>query len=166
MTDQATWSSSADTNIVNNGMRFYINIKDYNMVSADLNQADLDKQEITMQFFIEKEDGEVQDGSVTNSRLHDITREIQNIKEYGGTSEGINVSDDRMFHTKKSNTFEFTVTEENLEKYLKDSQNNGYKNSCRIYAKISSTVYLYNKPNTRTVWTSVDLKQRQLFDLD
>lgn len=166
MTDQATWSSPADTNIVNNGMRFYINIKDYNMVSADLNQADLDKQEITMQFFIEKEDGEVQDGSVTNSRLHDITREIQNIKEYGGTSEGINVSDDRMFHTKKSNTFEFTVTEENLEKYLKDSQNNGYKNSCRIYAKISSTVYLYNKPNTRTVWTSVDLKQRQLFDLD
>lgn len=166
MTDQATWRSPADTNIVNNGMRFYINIKDYNMVSADLNQADLDKQEITMQFFIEKEDGEVQDGSVTNSRLHDITREIQNIKEYGGTSEGINVSDDRMFHTKKSNTFEFTVTEENLEKYLKDSQNNGYKNSCRIYAKISSTVYLYNKPNTRTVWTSVDLKQRQLFDLD
>jgi len=166
MTDRATWSSPADTNIVNNGMRFYINIKDYNMVSADLNQADLDKQEITMQFFIEKEDGEVQDGSVTNSRLHDITREIQNIKEYGGTSEGINVSDDRMFHTKKSNTFEFTVTEENLEKYLKDSQNNGYKNSCRIYAKISSTVYLYNKPNTRTVWTSVDLKQRQLFDLD
>lgn len=133
MTDRATWSSPADTNIVNNGMRFYINIKDYNMVSADLNQADLDKQEITMQFFIEKEDGEVQDGSVTNSRLHDITREIQNIKEYGGTSEGINVSDDRMFHTKKSNTFEFTVTEENLEKYLKDSQNNGYKNSCRIY---------------------------------
>ena len=166
MTDQATWSSPADTNIVNNGMKFYINIKDYNMVSADLNQADLDKQEITMQFFIEKEDGEVQDGSVTNSRLHDITREIQNIKEYGGTSEGINVSDDGMFHTKKSNAFEFTVTEENLEKYLKDSQNNGYKNSCRIYAKISSTVYLYNKPNTRTVWTSVDLKQRQLFDLD
>ena len=166
MTDQATWSSPADTNIVNNGMKFYINIKDYNMVSSDLNQADLDKQEITMQFFIEKEDGEVQDGSVTNSRLHDITREIQNIKEYGGTSEGINVSDDGMFHTKKSNAFEFTVTEENLEKYLKDSQNNGYKNSCRIYAKISSTVYLYNKPNTRTVWTSVDLKQRQLFDLD
>ena len=41
-----------------------------------------------------------------------------------------------------------------------------YKNNCKVYAKVSSTVYLYNKPNTRTVWTSVDLKQRQLFDLD
>lgn len=45
-----------------------------------------------------------------------------------------------------------------------------YKNNCKVYAKVyakvSSTVYLYSKPNTRTVWTSVDLKQRQLFDLD
>ena len=41
-----------------------------------------------------------------------------------------------------------------------------YKNNCKVYAKESSTVYLYSKPNTRTVWTSVDLKQRQLFDLD
>ena len=36
----------------------------------------------------------------------------------------------------------------------------------KVYAKVSSTVYLYSKPNTRTVWNSVDLKQRQLFDLD
>ena len=41
-----------------------------------------------------------------------------------------------------------------------------YKNNCKVYAKVSSTVYLYSKPNTRTVWNSVDLKQRQLFDLD
>ena len=41
-----------------------------------------------------------------------------------------------------------------------------YKNNCKVYAKVSSTVHLYSKPNTRTVWTSVDLKQRQLFDLD
>ena len=41
-----------------------------------------------------------------------------------------------------------------------------YKNNCKVYAKVSSTVYLYSKQNTRTVWNSVDLKQRQLFDLD
>ena len=41
-----------------------------------------------------------------------------------------------------------------------------YKNNCKVYAKVSSTGYLYSKPNTRTVWNSVDLKQRQLFDLD
>ena len=53
--------------------------------------------------------------------------------------------------------------------YLKKKNADGtytYKNNCKVYAKVSSTVYLYNKPNTRTVWTSVDLKQRQLFDLD
>ena len=27
-------------------------------------------------------------------------------------------------------------------------------------------LYLYGKANTRTVWTSINLKQRQLFDLD
>ena len=41
-----------------------------------------------------------------------------------------------------------------------------YKNKCKLYAKVSSTVYLYSSTYTRTVWNSVDLKQRQLFDLD
>ena len=65
---------------------------------------------------------------------------------------------------KKSNAFSFSVG--NIEKYLRNSLNNEYKSSCKIYAKISSTVYLYNVPKKQTVWTSVDLKQRQLFDLD
>lgn len=30
----------------------------------------------------------------------------------------------------------------------------------------SSTVYLYGEPKTSTVWASIDLKQRRLFDLD
>ena len=53
--------------------------------------------------------------------------------------------------------------------YLKKTEENGtktYKNNCKVYAKVSSTVYLYGKANTRTVWASINLKQRQLFDLD
>lgn len=164
MTDQATWNNQDEVNVVNNKMDFYINVKDYNMVSADLNQADFDKQEITMQFYIEDDNGEVQSGSGTNKPLRDITRDIKNIKEYGGSDKGIDVSDDGMFHTKKSNAFGFYV--QNIENYLHNSLNNDYKSSCKIYAKISSTVYLYNVPKKQTVWTSIELKQRQLFDLD
>jgi len=35
-----------------------------------------------------------------------------------------------------------------------------------ICCLVSSTVYLYGEPKTSTVWASIDLKQRQLFDLD
>lgn len=163
MTDQKLWTNT-DQNTLEKDMDFYINVKDYNMVSADLNQDDLDKQEITMQFYIEDDKGEVQDSSGTNQRLLDITRQIQNITEYGGNESGINVSNDGMFHTRKNNAFGFSV--KNIEDYLHNSSNNDYKSSCKIYAKISSTVYLYNVPKKQTVWTSIDLKQRQLFDLD
>ena len=73
MTDQKLWTNT-DQNTLEKDMDFYINVKDYNMVSADLNQDDLDKQEITMQFYIEDDKGEVQDGSGTNQRLLDIPR--------------------------------------------------------------------------------------------
>ena len=72
-----------------------------------------------------------------------------------------------MFHTRDSSVYSLKLN--NIEQYLKRQNADGtytYKNNCKVYAKVSSTVYLYNKPNTRTVWTSVDLKQRQLFDLD
>ena len=163
MTDQKLWTNT-DQNTLEKDMDFYINVKDYNMVSADLNQDDLDKQEITMQFYIEDDKGEVQDGSGTNQRLLDITRQIQNITEYGGNESGINVSNDGMFHTRKNNAFGFSV--KNIEDYLHNSSNNDYKSSCKIYAKISSTVYLYNVPKKQTVWTSIGWKQGQLFDLD
>ena len=121
MTDQKLWTNT-DQNTLEKDMDFYINVKDYNMVSADLNQDDLDKQEITMQFYIEDDKGEVQDGSGTNQRLLDITRQIQNITEYGGNESGINVSNDGMFHTRKNNAFGFSV--KNIEDYLHNSSNN------------------------------------------
>ena len=66
-----------------------------------------------------------------------------------------------MFHTKDSSVYSLKLN--NIEQYLKKKNADGtytYKNNCKVYAKVSSTVYLYSKPNTRTVWTSVDLKQR------
>lgn len=165
MTDQTTWNE--EQNVVNNDIDLYLNIKEYNMVSADLSQSDLDKQEMTIKFYIENENGTVQTDGPEGVKLKDITDKINTIWEYGGSKDGIKVSNDKMFHTKNSSVYSLKLS--GIEDYLKKTEENGtktYKNNCKVYAKVSSTVYLYGKANTRTVWTSINLKQRQLFDLD
>ena len=165
MTDQTTWND--EQNVVNNDIDLYLNIKEYNMVSADLSQSDLDKQEMTIKFYIENENGTEQTDGPEGVKLKDITDEINTIWEYGGSKDGIKVSNDNMFHTKNSSVYSLKLS--GVEAYLKKTEENGtktYKNNCKVYAKVSSTVYLYGKANTRTVWTSINLKQRQLFDLD
>ena len=165
MTDQTTWND--EQNVVNNDIDLYLNIKEYNMVSADLSQSDLDKQEMTIKFYIENENGTEQTDGPEGVKLKDITDEINTIWEYGGSKDGIKVSNDQMFHTKNSSVYSLKLSV--IEEYLKKTEENGtktYKNNCKVYAKVSSTVYLYGKANTRTVWTSINLKQRQLFDLD
>ena len=165
MTDQTTWND--EQNVVNNDIDLYLNIKEYNMVSADLSQSDLDKQEMTIKFYIENENGTEQTDGPEGVKLKDITDKINTIWEYGGSKDGIKVSNDNMFHTKNSSVYSLKLSV--IEEYLKKTEENGtktYKNNCKVYAKVSSTVYLYGKANTRTVWTSINLKQRQLFDLD
>lgn len=165
MTDQTTWND--EQNVVNNDIDLYLNIKEYNMVSADLSQSDLDKQEMTIKFYIENENGTEQTDGPEGVKLKDITDEINTIWEYGGSKDGIKVSNDTMFHTKNSSVYSLKLS--GIEEYLKKTEGNGtktYKNNCKVYAKVSSTVYLYGKANTRTVWASINLKQRQLFDLD
>ena len=165
MTDQTTWND--EQNVVNNDIDLYLNIKEYNMVSADLSQSDLDKQEMTIKFYIENENGTEQTDGPEGIKLKDITDKINTIWEYGGSKDGIKVSNDKMFHTKNTSVYSLKLS--GVEAYLKKTEENGtktYKNNCKVYAKVSSTVYLYGKANTRTVWTSINLKQRQLFDLD
>lgn len=165
MTDQTTWNE--EQNVVNNDIDLYLNIKEYNMVSADLSQSDLDKQEMTIKFYIENENGTEQTDGPEDVKLKDITDEINTIWKYGGSKDGIKVSNDNMFHTKNSSVYSLKLS--GVEAYLKKTEENGtktYKNNCKVYAKVSSTVYLYGKANTRTVWTSINLKQRQFFDLD
>lgn len=62
-----------------------------------------------------------------------------------------------------NNAYAFTVN--NIEQYLKDVTG-GYKQNCKIYAKVTSNVTLYGKKYTKTKWASIDLKQRQLFEMD
>ncbi len=42
----------------------------------------------------------------------------------------------------------------------------GYKKTCKVYVKVTSTVYLYGQPRTNSSVAELTLKQRQLFDLN
>ena len=159
MTDQTTWTSG-EANTLEENMDFYINVKDYNMVSADLSQEDLDKQEMTIEFFIQSENGDVQSDSGSNDKLVNITSRISQLNGYNG--EVVKPGADGKFHTTNNDAFGFTLND--VEQYLRAA--NGYKENCKLYVRISSTVYLYGVQNTSTVWSSIDLKQRQLFELD
>ena len=96
MTDQTSWDSG-EANTLEENMDFYINVRDYNMVSADLSQEELDKQEMTVQFYIEDENGSVEDGCPTTKKVSDITAQIGSLSGYGniGTIES---GSDGKFH--------------------------------------------------------------------
>ena len=163
MTDQTSWDSD-EANTLEENMDFYINVRDYNMVSADLSQEELDKQEMTVQFYIEDENGSVEDGCPTTKKVSDITAKIGSLSGYGniGTIES---GSDGKFHLSQNSAYALKVSD--IEQYLRNQNgSNGYKESCKLYAKVSSTVYLYGQEHTSTVWSSIDLKQRQLFELD
>lgn len=160
MTDQSKWTQE-EGNTLEKDMDFYINVKDYNMVSADLSDEDLSKQKMTVEFYIDDENGTATATSSGTRKLTNVTGAIGTLTEYG-TGENISLSGNQ-FVLNQNNAYGFTMPE--IEKYLRTS-GNGYKKECRLYVKVSSTVYLYGSPTESTTWSYIDLKQRQLFELD
>lgn len=174
-TDQSSWKEG-ENNILEKDMTFNINVKDYNMVSADLNQEDLDKQKMEISFFINDDKGSTlessgeagssSDGAPSESeKVTNITNQIGTLKSYDGKT--IEESGDT-FDITENNAFSLNVAD--IEQYLRDTGSsdnlNGYKKSCKLYVRVKSTVYLYGKENSNISWTSIDLKQRQLFELN
>ena len=89
------------------------------------------------------------------------TEKIGSLITYG------NCCADGKFHIVLKSAYSLTVP--GIETYLIKKEEYGtqvYRKSCKVWAQVSSTVYLYGEPKTSTVWASIDLKQRQLFDLD
>ena len=177
-TDQSSWRADDGGNLLEKDMDFYINVKDYNMVSADLNQEDLDKQKMEISFFIDDANGSVidqtaaeggtVDGAPTaNEKVTDITKIIGMLYSYDGTT--LQESGGK-FNLTDNNTFRLTLTD--IEQYLKEQETgtygtlNGYKKNCKLYVRVKSTVYLYGQENSNISWASIDLKQRQLFELN
>lgn len=163
MTDQSSWTSG-ENNTLEKDMTYYINVRDYNMISADLSQEDLDNQKMTVEFFIEDEKGAIADGCPSDGKkVRNITSEIGTLTGYGNIGS-VNVSGGK-FYLSQNSAYELKIP--NIEKYLRSQTgNNGYKDSCKVYAKVTSTVSLYGKTYASTSWASIDLKQRQLFEMD
>lgn len=163
MTDQTVWTSDEE-NTLEEDMTYYINVKDYNMVSADLSQEDLDRQEMTVQFYIDDTNGNMIEGCPASGKVSDITQNIGSLTGYGNTGT-VTAGEDNKFHLSQNSAYSLTVHD--IEQYLRSqSETNGYKENCKLYVKVTSTVYLYGQERTSTKWASIDLKQRQLFEMD
>ena len=171
MTDQKMWTVG-ERNTLEKDMDFYLNIKDYNMVSADLSQKDLDEQEMTLQFYItDDKNGEVLEqtseelssaSAPDKNKVKNISGEIPYLREYGDDKTVIERGSDNMFHIKRNNAYGFELAD--IENYLRNEE--GYTNNCKIYVKVITKVSLYGQPTQKTSWACINLKQRQLFDLD
>lgn len=169
MTDQTVWSSG---NTLEKEMDFCINVRDYNMVSASLSETDTKRNQMTADFYIEDENGNVLSEAelpeeLKNKRISSINGAISSMINYGNTEIAMDATD-HTFHVENT-AYKFKIPRENIEEHLMETSADGkqtYKSSCKLYVKITSTVYLYGQPKTSTSWASIDLKQRQLFDLD
>ena len=158
-TDQANWTNtSSEGNLLEKDMQFYLNIKDYNMVSASLSSENEGTENMTVQFFVD-ENG-TQSGTPDEASLENITNKIAGLTTYG-TGAVINISGNSF--SIGNNAYAFTVSD--IEQYLKTDYD-AYRQNCKIYAKVTSKVTLYGQEYTKTKWASIDLKQRQLFEMD
>ena len=158
-TDQANWpNTSSEGNLLEKDMQFYLNIKDYNMVSASLSSENEGTENMTVQFFVDKNGTQL--GTPNEDSLENITNKIAGLTTYG-TGAVINISGNSF--SIGNNAYAFTVRD--IEQYLK-TDSDAYRQNCKIYAKVTSKVTLYGQEYTKTKWASIDLKQRQLFEMD
>ena len=162
MTDQSSWTTAgADGNTLEKDMQFYIDVRDYNMVSADLSNEDKKQQKMTVSFYIEDSNGTVVNGAPSGSTpISKVDGDIAQLTAYGSGGP-VALSNDGFVIENNA----YALTLHNVEKYLKVA-NGEYKQKCKLYAKVTSTVSLYGQLKTNTSWSSIDLKQRQLFEMD
>ena len=162
MTDQSSWTTAgADGNTLEKDMQFYIDVRDYNMVSADLSNEDKKQQKMTVSFYIEDSNGTVVDGAPSGSTpISKVDGDIAQLTAYG-SGDPVALSNDGFVIENNA----YALNLHNVEKYLK-AANGEYKQKCKLYAKVTSTVSLYGQLKTNTSWSSIDLKQRQLFEMD
>ena len=168
MTDQAQWLEGTG-NVLQKNMEFYINVQDYNMVSSSLSLEDQKEQKMIVEFYIEDENGQTVEPESWESLPEDVKgKKLTNIssrisKLHGFEGDGMISAIDGKFYLPKNDAYGFTFYD--IEQYLRDTTQ-GYRKNCKLYVRVTSTVSLYGSLVSKTAWKSLDLKQRQLFDLD
>lgn len=151
-------------NILESDMKFNLRIRDYNMVASSVNYNDDQSGKLTMELYIEDPNGEEMEISGEKVRVKKLSSQdaVNTLTEYSDGAK-IRVNDKGVFALKGNDTFEFEISD--IEKYVKNSDGS-YRENCRIFAKITSSVTLYGKSNEKVSWASLGLKQRQLFDMN
>ena len=150
------------SNILDGDNTFNIRVRDYNMVASNLNYKSNHSGSLTMELYIEDANGtkKIINGEEVKVTKLSTAGKVDSLKKYSD-GESIKVSDG-VFNLTGNDTFQFELKD--MESYLK--QADGYKKNCRIFARIESTVTLYGSTANKETWTSINLKPRQLFDLD
>lgn len=164
MTDQANWTAGSDEgNVLNKDEELYFNVKDYNMVSADLTSNNA--VNMTVDFYIDSEKGEVIQNcpeAMANKTVVSLNSAIAELLP-SGSENTVKLGEDGTFHLTSNNAYGFKIPD--IEQYLKKADTS-YNENCTVYVKVTSTVNLYGKSIVNHSWASIDLKHRQLFDLD
>ena len=168
MTDQSSWTSeeaSDGGNVLEKDEELYFNVKDYNMVSANLSSGNATN--MTVDFYIDSDSENakvLQDcpQEMKSKKVISLNSVIGELTPYG-SKESVKLGDDGSFHLTENNAYGLNIS--NIEQYLKKADNS-YNENCTVYVKVTSTVNLYGQIITNTSWSSIDLKQRQLFEMD
>ena len=164
MTDQANWTTGSDEgNVLNKDEELYFNVKDYNMVSADLTSNNA--VNMTVDFYIDSEKGEVIQNcpeAMANKKVVSLNSAIAELLP-SGSENTVKLGEDGTFHLSSNNAYGFKIPD--IEQYLKKADTS-YNENCTVYVKVTSTVNLYGKSIVNHSWASIDLKHRQFFDLD
>lgn len=164
MTDMEKWTeaSGTDGNVLEKDMDLYFTVRDYNMVNSSLSKTD--SEDMTVDIYIESENGSLNlgKGELAKKKLIKLNSDITGLTSYSGNNV-ITVGEDGTFHVENNTAYGFNIKD--MEQYVKKADGS-YKQNCKVYVQVTSTVTLYNLPKTNTAYTSIDLKQRQLFNLD
>jgi len=166
VTNQPNYNSS-DASILetNQEIDLYFNVKDYNMVNMDLNSKK--DQNMTVDLYIQSDNGQVLDDApneMKNVKVLNLNEAVKELIPYGNQDNPIELKNG-VFYLSDNNTYGFKITDIEGKHYL-ENPDGSFKATCKVYVKVTSTVNLYGKDVTSTSWASIDLKQRQLFDLD
>ena len=103
----------------------------------------------------------MEDGSPAgNTSLRNVDSDIASLTAYGN-GDAVTLSGEGFEITNNA----YALTLHDIEKYLQTA-NGEYKENCKLYVKVTSTVSLYGQLKTNTSWSAIDLKKRQLFEMD
>ena len=123
-----------------------------------LSEEDQEKEDMIVKFYI----GESEDNKVpVNSNINTAG----GMTPYGDGKSNIHCSNDE-FHLGRTSNNAYKIRLTNMEQFLKSSSGNGYTQNCKLFVEVTSKVTLYGEVKENTSIASINLKQRQLFDLD